>query len=163
MILDLMNGNYSALYMQLYIICSLWVIVLVAILVDLHYGVKKSKLMGECRTSEGYRRTINKVVYYYSLMVFAMMFDFMDVITPIVLPNPLTLIPMFSVLGAFALVFTEVKSVHEKAEDKLRRKTDKAMMDLIHAFRSKEDLMNRILDTLKEEKEKQDGNTNQEL
>ncbi|MCK0203555.1 holin, partial [Ornithobacterium rhinotracheale] len=95
--------------------------------------------------------------------VFAMMFDFMDVITPIVLPNPLTLIPMFSVLGAFALVFTEVKSVHEKAEDKLRRKTDKAMMDLIHAFRSKEDLMNRILDTLKEEKEKQDEHINQEL
>ncbi|MGV4535540.1 phage holin family protein [Ornithobacterium rhinotracheale] len=142
--------------MQLWLVVSVWVVVLVAMIVDLIYGVRKAKALGEARTSEGYRRTINKFVFYYSMMSFALMFDFLDVITPVILPHPLPLIPLFSILGAVALVLTEVKSVYEKAEDKLRRKTDRSVEELIRIFKNREDLMGNVLEILREEKQKQD-------
>ncbi|MGV4504030.1 phage holin family protein, partial [Ornithobacterium rhinotracheale] len=151
-----LHGDYVAFIMQLKLIASVWIVVLIAVVVDFVYGVRKAKELGEILTSEGYRRTINKLVFYYSLMGFALLFDFLDVITPVILPHPLPLIPLFSILGAIALVFTEVKSVYEKAEDKLRRKTDKSVEELIRIFKNREDLMGSVLEMLREEKQKQD-------
>lgn len=156
MILDLLNKNYENLIMQLWLVMSVWIVVLIAMVVDLIYGVRKAKALGEARTSEGYRRTINKFVFYYSMMSFALLFDFLDVITPVILPHPLPLIPLFSILGAIALVFTEVKSVYEKAEDKLRRKTERSVEELIRIFKNREELMGSVLEMLREEKQKQD-------
>ncbi|MGV4508627.1 phage holin family protein, partial [Ornithobacterium rhinotracheale] len=73
MIIDVLNGDYVAFIMQLKLIASVWIVVLIAVVVDFVYGVRKAKELGEILTSEGYRRTINKLVFYYSLMGFALL------------------------------------------------------------------------------------------
>ncbi|MDR7715852.1 holin, partial [Riemerella anatipestifer] len=62
MISEIFNQNYDRLYTQFFQISLIWIAVLLAIIVDFGFGLKKAKEMGEATTSEGYRRTINKFV-----------------------------------------------------------------------------------------------------
>ena len=70
-------------------VCFAWIVVIVAMLIDLYFGVKKAKELGEATSSEGFRRTINKATYYFALMGFAFLFDIFDVVTPYFFPHPL--------------------------------------------------------------------------
>ncbi|SDE81232.1 phage holin family protein [Riemerella columbipharyngis] len=160
MILDFLNRNFADILIQLGIVCTVWVAVLIAMIVDFIFGLRKARQLGEVRTSEGYRRSINKVVFYYSMMTFALLFDFLDVITPTVLPKPLSAIPLFSILGATALVFTEVKSVYEKGEDKLRRRVSKSAVDLMEVFLQNRDILENIANKINENKENEKEQAN---
>lgn len=93
MIIDILERDFTALYATLFVVCITWFMVLVAICIDLYFGVKKAKQIGECTTSEGFRRTINKATYYYALMMFALFFDGFDVISPYFVPKPLDMVP----------------------------------------------------------------------
>ncbi|WP_018676106.1 phage holin family protein [Riemerella columbina] len=160
MLAEILKNNYDGLYAQLIQISMIWMAVLLAILVDLYFGVKKAKEMGEATHSEGYRRTISKFVYYYAMMFFALTFDFLDVVTPLIVPFPLSLTPMFSLLCAIALIFTEAKSVREKAEDKVRRQADRSFTELLEVLQKREDVVSKIFEYLKDEKAKQDEKNN---
>ncbi|MBT0549165.1 phage holin family protein [Riemerella anatipestifer] len=159
MISEIFNQNYDRLYTQFFQISLIWIAVLLAIIVDFCFGLKKAKEMGEATTSEGYRRTINKFVYYYSMMFFALIFDFLDVITPTILPFPLSLTPLFSVFCAVALIFTEAKSVREKAEDKVRRRADKSFAELLEVLQKREDIVSQIFEHLKQQKNNENNST----
>ncbi|MBT0552280.1 phage holin family protein [Riemerella anatipestifer] len=159
MIAEILKQNYEGLYTQLIQVCFIWIAVLLAIIVDFYFGLKKAQEMGEATTSEGYRRTINKFVYYYSMMFFALTFDFLDVITPTILPFPLSLTPLFSVFCAIALIFTEAKSVREKAEDKVRRRADKSFAELLEVLQKSEDIVSQIFEHLKQQKNNENNST----
>jgi len=126
MIIDYLEGDYKTLITTLFVVCFTWIVVIVAMLIDLYFGVKKAKELGEATSSEGFRRTINKATYYFALMGFAFLFDIFDVVTPYFFPHPLGSVPFVSIFVALGLVFTEAKSVREKAEDKARRRTDES-------------------------------------
>lgn len=159
MIIDILEGDYKALYTTLFVVSVTWFMVLVAIVIDLHFGILKAKEVGECTTSEGFKRTIKKATYYYALMTFALLFDVFDMVTPYFVPKPLNLVPFFSVFGMLCLVFTEWKSVREKAEDKHRRRVDKSFEQVVELLKNREDVAVKILEHLKEEKIKQDKKT----
>ena len=159
MIAEILKGNTVFIISQLVQISMVWIAVLLAILIDLFFGVKKAREIGEIRTSEGYRRSIHKFVYYYAMMSFALIFDFLDVVTPILLPFPLSITPVFSVLAAIALIFTEAKSVRENADDKARRRVDQSFKDMIRIATEQQDLMNYALDQFKQQKDKQNEET----
>lgn len=152
MIAELLNQNYDYIFAMLIQLSMMWIAILVAMLIDLYFGIKKSKSLGEHTTSEGFRRSIEKFVYYYSMMTFALIFDFLDVITPLFLPFPLSITPLFSLFCTVALIFTEAKSVREKASDKLRRKTDKSFREVVSLIEKRQDLMNEIIDLIKTKK-----------
>ncbi|MEJ8599110.1 phage holin family protein [Riemerella anatipestifer] len=159
MIAEILKQNYEGLYTQLIQVCFIWIAVLLAIIVDFYFGLKKAQEMGEATTSEGYRRTINKFVYYYSMMFFALTFDFLDVITPTILPFPLSLTPLFSIFCAVALIFTEAKSVREKAEDKVRRRADRSFAELLEVLQKREDIVSQIFEHLKQQKNNENNST----
>ena len=117
MIIDYLEGDYKILITTLFVVCFTWIVVIVAMLIDLYFGVKKAKELGEATSSEGFRRTINKATYYFALIGFAFLFDIFDVVTPYFFPHPLGSVPFVSIFVALGLVFTEAKSVREKAED----------------------------------------------
>lgn len=158
MIVDILEKDYEALYHTLYVVGIAWVVVLLAMLVDLHFGIKKAKELGEATTSEGFRRSINKGTYYYALMTFALLFDVFDVITPHFFPRPLDMIPFFSVFGALCLVLTEAKSVFEKGENKLRRQVLNNGVEMFEAFQKREEILKKIYEELREEKKKREEN-----
>lgn len=156
MIIDILEKDYHSLYHTLYVVGIAWVVVLIAMLVDLYFGIKKAKEIGEATSSEGFRRSINKGTYYYALMTFALLFDVFDVITPHFFPRPLDMIPFFSVFGALCLVLTEAKSVFEKGENKLRRQVLNNGIEMFEVFQKREETLMRIYEELREEKVKQD-------
>jgi hypothetical protein len=136
-----------------------WIVVLVGILIDLGFGVQKAKQIGEFITSEGFRRTVKKLTYYYSMLTFALLFDSINPIS-YYFPYPLSVIPLFTVIFGMVLIYTEAKSVREKAEDKLRRKTDASIGEFIEAFKNNKEILGDISTFLQNEKNKQDEQNN---
>ncbi|MGP1500173.1 MAG: phage holin family protein [Bergeyella cardium] len=150
MIADLINGNAANWKFQLLTISGVWMAVLIAILIDLYFGVRKAKSLGECTTSQGYTRTIKKVTFYYGMLVFACLFDFLDMITPLIFPYPLSIAPIGTIFGGIILILVEGKSVMEKAEAKQRRQVENSLKTLLEAVKNKEQLTDEILSILKE-------------
>ncbi|MBB1575194.1 MAG: phage holin family protein [Flavobacteriaceae bacterium] len=157
MIIDYLEGDYKTLITTLFVVCFAWIVVIVAMLIDLYFGVKKAKELGEATSSEELRRTINKATYYFALMGFAFLFDIFDVVTPYFFPHPLGSIPFVSVFAALGLVLTEAKSVREKAEEKARRRTDESFRKILELMQNREDVMREIADHLKKERQKQEN------
>ena len=157
MIIDYLEGDYKTLITTLFVVCFAWIVVIVAMLIDLYFGVKKAKELGEATSSEELRRTINKATYYFALMGFAFLFDIFDVVTPYFFPHPLGSVPFVSVFVALGLVLTEAKSVREKAEDKARRRTDESFKKILELMQNREDVMREIADHLKKERQKQEN------
>lgn len=155
MIVELIKHDYQAIWVKLFIVCGAWGAVLLAMIIDFGFGLKKAKQLGEARSSEGYRRSIHKFVYYYATLVFALIFDALNPIS-FYLPFPLAVMPIITLLCTLALVFTEWKSVREKAEDKMRRKTDATFRELLQILEKREDVVSSIFEYLKNEKSKQD-------
>ena len=50
-------------------ILALWVVVMGLIFSDLWSGVRKAKKAGIYRTSDGYKKTIDKMARYYNMML----------------------------------------------------------------------------------------------
>lgn len=139
--------DYATLYSKLELVLIMWLIVLVAIIIDLISGLRKANQLGEIHTSYGFRRTVTKAVQYYGLMCFALMFD---ILSSLVFP-----MPYFSMLASFFLVFIEAKSVFEKAQDKDRRKAHESAKLLIKLFKSRENIAEGIEEILKESETKE--------
>lgn len=131
-IIGLDDQAYKIIIAKLFMVCGAWICVLVAMLIDLYFGIQKSKSIGEHTTSEGFRRSIQKFAFYYSMMFFALIFDtlFLPVSISLNIADVLKVAPFFSILCAAGLVLTEAKSVREKADEKLRRKTDQSRREI---------------------------------
>lgn len=152
MVIHILNKNYDQILLALLIISVAWIAVAIAIGLDLYFGVKKAKSLGECTTSEGFRRTVNKATYYYALMSFGAIFDTLNVFTPIFFSVKLAIIPFFTIIVALALSINEMKSVREKAEDKVRRRSDQTFKEVIKLVKERQDLMDNLLKHLKDER-----------
>lgn len=146
-----LHKDYHALATKLELVLIMWIIVLVAIIIDLVSGIKKAKELGELRTSVGFRRTVSKGVQYYGLLCFAFMFD--------LLGSFFFPLPYFTMLATFFLVFVEAKSVFEKAQDKDRRKMNDSIKDLVILLEHKDDLLNGIKKLLKDKEEEKENDT----
>lgn len=134
------SKDYETLYDKLELVIIMWIIVLIAIAIDLIAGLRKATLLGEIHTSYGFRRTVSKAIQYYALMCFAFLFD---VLSSLVSP-----VPYFTMLSACFLVFIEAKSVFEKAHEKDRRKMNENVKDLITLIENKDDILKGISEIL---------------
>lgn len=150
MILELIESDYPSVIMKLYVVSGLWGMVLMAILVDLYFGIKKAKELGEVRTSEGYKRSVGKFTQYFAMMFFALLFDAILPITYF-FRMPFSAIPIISLLAATALILTEAKSVREHADMKLRRKTGESFRQIIDLLEKEKSVRDKVVDLIKKE------------
>lgn len=154
MIESFLTEDYDALKVKLAIIGIMWLLVAIAISIDLISGWKKAKQRGEARTSYGLRRTVTKTVLYYALMLFAFMFDCIGMF----FYNQ----PCITLVAAAFLIFIEAKSIFEKAHDKDKRKLNKSLEDLSLLLEHKDDIAKGVAEILKnqlKEQENEKGNT----
>lgn len=155
-IIGLDEQAYKIILAKLFMVCCTWICVLVSMLIDLYFGIQKSKSIGEHTTSEGFRRSIQKFAFYYSMMFFALIFDtlFLPVSISLNIAYILKVAPLFSILCAAGLVLTEAKSVREKADQKLRRKTDRSNREiasgLFDLLKNKDSIID-LINTVKED------------
>lgn len=151
MIHNLLQGDYISLRITALIIGIMWLLVACAIIIDLFSGVRKAKERGEARTSYGFKQTVNKLVLYYALMLFAFMFDAIGMFF-----YPL---PIVTFIAAAFLIFIEGKSVLEKAHDKDKRKFSKSIEELAILLENREDLIKGLSELVKQKEEDNEQGT----
>lgn len=151
MILEFLENNYEAMFSKLVVIGILWSAVLISMMIDFYFGIRKAKQIGEQRRSEGYRRSVEKFNHYFGMLLYAFIFDAI-VPTTFFFSFPFSAIPAVSLLATVVLVFTEAKSVQEKAEDKQRRKVHNSFIQVMEMLEKREDILQELLQIAKKDK-----------
>lgn len=130
------------IFVILWILLGIYILVLLMIFADLWSGLRKAKRIGETRTSYGYRRTISKMAQYYNLLIAGSIVDSIYGLLCWYLENyyqtSLWLFPFITFIIALVLCLIEIKSIREKAEDKVR--LDRAGQVIQQVFINRENL-----------------------
>lgn len=124
---------------------GLWFVItyglmIVAMGVDLVTGVRKARLAGRARTSQGYKMTCDKAIKYFLPML---CLTCLDLIGSMVLPCPV----FTMLLGAFN-VFCEFKSVMEKTHEKEEIHDAANTMNVV--LKNKDDIVGMIAELIKQ-------------
>lgn len=98
----------------------MYICVFLAIACDLWSGVRKARKRKEVCTSYGYKRTVDKIARYYNMLLVVSIMDAMLVISNTNNLLSLPIFPYLTLIGALFLCFIELKSIFEKAEDKIK-------------------------------------------
>ena len=106
------EANWDALIIKSAIILIFWIFMIVSALIDLWTGVQKAKVLGEKPQSRKFRRTVNKIAEYWSVLAMALM---LDIIASML---PFYRLPYASMLVAFGCILIELKSIHENHKAK---------------------------------------------
>ena len=69
------TGDFNVIQSQVYIILAMWVIMVLAVCVDLWAGTDSAKARGEKIYSGGLRRTFSKLGDYWRIQVMSLIFD----------------------------------------------------------------------------------------
>lgn len=108
----------------LWLTFGIYIMVLIAIMTDLWSGVRKAKSNGIARSSYGFRRTVDKVARYYNVLLALTVVDTMQMSSLWYLEKYYNytwpIFPVVTLFGAIGICLIEIKSIYEKAEDKVR-------------------------------------------
>jgi hypothetical protein len=130
-----MNKDWIRLEFLSIILLTFYACVLFAILIDLHFGVKKARARNEVRTSKGYRQTIGKAQSYFGLMA---LMTLVDVIASVV-----TDLPFFTALIGIGIILVELKSVFENIRG-VNKDVEKIPSRLAEILKNKDSLQSVI-------------------
>lgn len=139
---SVLSGDYRTFFIKLIIVFALWLIAIVASLIDLKTGIDASKRLGKFKTtSSGLRQTLKKDFQYFTLLVIALLFDFvfsyLTTLTDIISFLGLFRIPVFTIISVIITLTIEFISVKENLE--------KGKKQIISP-----ELMNKALDIISE-------------
>jgi len=127
-----------------------WILVILSIGIDLHFGIKKSKQSGVYTHSYGLRKTSEKVVQYLAFMFFML---FIDVLNPVWAYFDFVPLPLLTIFGAIVLIYTEWKSVREKTDEKFRYAIKNNTTDIIKFLQENKDLIDKLTEFEKSKKD----------
>lgn len=109
-LLDLITGNFKDVFIYITLTFSVFVLVFIAVLVDLYFGIQKSKKNGSFVHSYGLKRTISKTLEYMA-MVF--MFFLIDFLNPMWFILTFPKVPILSIIAGIIIIVIEWISVKE--------------------------------------------------
>lgn len=109
----------------LIILIGIYIGVLALIFTDLWSGVRKAKKRGEYISSQGFKRTIDKISKYYNAMFALTVLDAMQIGAIWYFDSywgySIPIFPIVSLLGALGVGLIEIKSIYEKADKKEKK------------------------------------------
>ena len=147
MILDYINKDFNQIILEFQIIFSCWVAVGISVGIDLFFGIRKSKQLGQYTHSYGIRKTFEKMTFYYALML---IFLLADMFNPFGMYIEILQLPIMTILMMFALLFTELLSIREKADQKQSRMVDKSEKQLLDIILNNKELIEELKNKNKE-------------
>lgn len=130
------------LYRFAFIVSLCMAAMLVAMVVDLIFGVRKAKRNGEATTSTGLKKTCDKARKYFSPFMATVCIDIIAACANLQ-------VPIFSMLWAAYCVFCEFISIREKAWQKAEIRKQKRTMKVI--LENKEDIAKTLIQLLNQE------------
>ena len=104
--------NVGSLKRMLAIVLALWILMFIAVLVDLWSGIEKAKARNEYVDSGGFRRTFTKMGEYWRVLAMLLLVDIIGNICP------WYSFPFASVLGTIAVIAIELRAVIENLRAK---------------------------------------------
>lgn len=141
------------LYRFAFIVSLCMAAMLVAMVVDLIFGVRKAKRNGEATTSTGLKKTCDKARKYFSPFMATVCIDIIAACANLQFP-------IFSMLWSAYCVFCEFISIREKAWQKAEIRKQERTMKVI--LENKEDIAKTLIQLLNQEQkergEKYEGN-----
>lgn len=120
---------------------------LLAMVVDLYYGIKKAKQLGQATSSTGLKKSCEKARKYFSPYLVLICIDIMAC--------TLIPVPAFSMLWAAFCILCEFKSVREKAWQKEELRNAEKTMSVI--IENKDDIAKMVASILFENEHRADG------
>ena len=130
------------LYRFAFIVSLCMAAMLVAMVVDLIFGVRKAKRNGEATTSTGFKKTCDKARKYFSPYMATVCVDIIAACANLQ-------VPIFSMLWAAYCVFCEFISIREKAWQKAEIRKQERTMKVI--LENKEDIAKTLIQLLNQE------------
>lgn len=147
-----------------WMIFGLYLLVLFAIFADLVSGIRKAKKRGEARTSYGLKRTVDKLARYYNGLFALTVVDLMQMVGVWYLDHyydyHIPIFPLITIFGAVGIGVIEVKSIYEKAEDKVKNQSQDVieMLGYIASHKgSPEDIAKKVVEYLNTGKKEDSG------
>ena len=139
------------LYRFAFIVSLCMAAMLVAMLVDLIFGVRKAKRNGEATTSTGLKKTCDKARKYFSPFMATVCIDIIAACANLQ-------VPIFSMLWSAYCVFCEFISIREKAWQKAEIRKQERTMKVI--LENKEDIAKTLIQLLNQEQKEGGDNEN---
>lgn len=130
------------LYRFAFIVSLCMAAMLVAMVVDLIFGVRKAKRNGEATTSTGLKKTCDKARKYFSPFMATVCIDIIAACANLQ-------VPIFSMLWAAYCVLCEFISIREKAWQKAEIRKQERTMKVI--LENKEDIAKTLMQLLNQE------------
>lgn len=140
------------------IMLLMYIAILALILADLWAGVRKAKKRGEYRTSDGYKRTIDKIARYYN-MTFAM--SLIDVVQVAIIfflyyfyEVDIWMIPWFTLFATGYVAWVEIHSIWEPADIKEKKQQQdytKALLAVIEQYGGAEKVIEMLISKTRED------------
>jgi hypothetical protein len=140
------------------IMLLMYIAILALILADLWAGVRKAKKRGEYRTSDGYKRTIDKIARYYN-MTFAM--SLIDIVQVAIIfflyyfyEVDIWMIPWFTLFATGYVAWVEVHSIWEPADIKEKKQQQdytKALLAVIEQYGGAEKVIEMLVNKTRED------------
>lgn len=132
------------LYRFAFIVSLCMAAMLVAMVVDLIFGVRKAKRNGEATTSTGLKKTCDKARKYFSPFMATVCIDIIAACANLQ-------VPIFSMLWAAYCVFCEFISIREKAWQKAEIRKQERTMKVI--LENKDDIAKTLIQLLNQEQQ----------
>lgn len=112
--------------------------ILIAMTIDLIFGIRKARINGEATTSRGLKKTCDKARKYFSPLLCIVCIDLISCVV--------TSVPMFSMLWSVYCIFCEFMSVREKAWQKAEiRQQERTMRVLLD---NKDDITKALIEAM---------------
>ena len=111
--------------------------VLIAIVADLISGIRKAKKSGQEIRSKPLSRTVMKFVVYESAMIITTMIDYMlhfSHLFVLMKLYPIVGFPIITCLISALICGVEIFSIHEKADEKTRHRSEAIVQAVIEAL-----------------------------
>lgn len=114
----------NELFVVGWMLFGIYIEVFIMILADLWSGVRKARIRGEVRSSFGYKKTIDKIARYYNALIALTVIDAMQMGGVWYLDGyygwSVPIFPVVTLLGALGISLVELKSIYEKADEKVK-------------------------------------------
>lgn len=135
------------------IVFLFYLVTLGLIFSDLWAGIRKAKQRGEMRTSEAYKRTIEKVNKYFNMLFALTLVDVVQVALIFFIyyfyGYDIWMLPFFTFGGTCYIAFVEITSIMEPADVKEKKQQEDFVRLVTKLAKENGDFKDRIIEVLK--------------
>ena len=115
---------------QLTILAVVYILVFIVIMLDLMSGIMKARRRGKLRSSYALRKTVDKIVRYFSMLLVITAIDAVQMLAisqwDLSTGHHIPILPFLTFLAAIFVGFIELKSIYENSEEKEQARIEEA-------------------------------------